>query len=199
MELKSLESQLLAEHHHDLQAAETVSKAIAEIRRGLELLSRLGHIYHLQPGVPYPLPDWPKILFHVTSAPNGRVVRSVFEAIELGYGWYPTLQEAMHKEGVKAQFRGRGGVGDRALPMLTDGGPAAPRPEGPPEPNDNRRIIDEWKKRVNGGSEAAEAANGEAARSTETDAPNTRAGGSGASGLHRGNGSDGAAPASGAP
>ena len=127
-----------------------LSKAIEEVRHGLGLLAKMGHIYHLHPGVSYALPEWPKILFHITSAPNGRVVNSIWEALELGYGWWPTLQEAQNKEGVRAQFMGRGGVGDRALPMLADGGPLGPRPEGPRIPNDNREIIDEWKRRAKG-------------------------------------------------
>jgi hypothetical protein len=148
MKIDQLKDRLHAEHHHNLQGVYTISAALAEIEHGLELLSKLGHVYHLERGAPYEIPEFPRILFHVTSAPNGRVVRSSWEAIELGFGWWPTLQEAQHKEGIRAQFRGRGGIGDRSLPMLVDGGPAGPRPDLGPEPKDNSKIIEEWKQYV---------------------------------------------------
>jgi hypothetical protein len=124
-----------------------ISAAIAEVEHGLGLLARLGHVYHLEPGPPYSLPEWPRLLFHVDAAPNGRVVNSFWEARELGPGWWPTLAEAQNKEGVRAQFAGRGGVGDRSLPMLVDGGPAGPRAgwDQPSPPKDNGKLIEEWR------------------------------------------------------
>jgi hypothetical protein len=139
-----------------------ISAAIAEVEHGLGLLARLGHVYHLDPGPSYSLPEWPRILFHVDAAPNGRVVNSFWEARELGPGWWPTLAEAQNKEGVRAQFAGRGGVGDRSLPMLVDGGPAGPRAGGdqPIQPKQNHDLIAEWRAKlgrpatINGSAEA---------------------------------------------
>jgi hypothetical protein len=148
MYLHELLPRLQAEHHHDPQACMTISAAVAEVEHGLSLLARLGHVYHLETGPAYHLPKWPRLLFHVTSAPNGRTVNSWWEADELGPGWWPTLWEAQQREGIRAQFRGRGGIGDRSLPMLADGGPAGPRPEGPRAPKDNSDLIDQWKKSV---------------------------------------------------
>lgn len=155
MNIADLLSRLQAQHHHDLQSCQTISAALAEVEHGLGMLARVGHVYHLEPGPSYPLPEWPRILFHVSSAPNGRVVNSPWEALELGDGWWPTLAEAQNKEGVRAQFMGRGGVGDRSLPMLADSGPPAPRGDYtlPSTPNDNHDIISEFKARVRSNSD----------------------------------------------
>ena len=150
MNLRDLLTRLQANHHHDTQSFVAVTSAVNEIEHGLVALAKLGHIFHLEYGPPYEIPEWPRILFHVHAAPNGRVVQSSWEALELGPGWWPTLQEAQYKEGIRAQFRGRGGVGDRSLPMLMDGGPAGPRYglDQPSAPKDNRDIIEEFKRNV---------------------------------------------------
>jgi hypothetical protein len=153
MFLNELLPRLQADHHHDLQAVTNVQNAIAEVERGLNTLARYGHVLHLEYGPAYHMPEWPMVLFHVTSAPNGRVVRSSWEALELGPGWWPTLQDAQYKEGIRMQFRGRGGVGDRSLPMLQDGDMRVKfDPDAPSPPKDNRSIIDEWKRTVRGTS-----------------------------------------------
>lgn len=148
MKLSELSTRLQASHHHDLQACATILAAVGAVENGLALLARLGHVYHLEPGPPYELPEWPRVLFHVENAPNGRVVNSWWEANDLGPGWWPTLAEAAHREGVRAQFAGRGGIGDRSLPMLVDGGPAGPRPDPGTSPKTNGGIIDEWKRSI---------------------------------------------------
>jgi hypothetical protein len=148
MYLQELLPRLQALHHHDPQACMTISVAISEIEHGLGLLARLNHVLHLETGPAYHLPKWPRLLFHVTSAPNGRTVNSWWEADELGPGWWPTLWEAQQREGIRAQFRGRGGIGDRALPMLADNGPAGPRPVGEIPPKDNAEVINQWKKSI---------------------------------------------------
>lgn len=161
MKLNELSTRLQAEHHHDQQACLTISAAVAEVEHGLGFLARLGHVYHLEPGPAYDLPEWPRLLFHITSAPNGRVVRSWWEARDLGPGWWPTFSEAQYKEGVRAQFAGRGGIGDRSLPMLVDGGPAGPRPNYPSEPKANQDIIEQWKKDISGVRDRGEGSWGE--------------------------------------
>lgn len=148
VKLNELTLRLQAEHFSSPQACLTISAAIAEVEHGLAMLSRIGHVFHLEPGVPYSLPKWPQVLFHVESAPNGRVVNSWWEANDLGPGWWPTLAEAQQREGIRAQFAGRGGVGDRSLPMLVDGGPAGPRPARPIGPKNNRDLIDEWRRAI---------------------------------------------------
>jgi len=171
MRLNELLTRLQALHHHDLQAVTTLTAAVAEVDHGLALLARLGHVYHLEAGPPYELDEWPRLLFHVTAAPNGRIVGSWWEARELGEGWWPTLQEAQNKEAIKAQFRGRGGVGDKSLPMLQDAD-IRPHydPDAPSPPKDNGKIIKEFKdaRTTNGGSSAH---NGSAADADRAAAP----------------------------
>jgi len=163
MFLHELLPRLQAQHHHDLQAVQNIINAVAEVERGLNVLAKYGHVLHLEHGAAYHIPEWPQVLFHVHAAPNGRVVNSSWEALELGEGWWPTYQEAQYKEGVRMQFRGRGGVGDRSLPMLQDGNTRVTfDPDAPSPPKDNRSIIDEWKRSVaasrpddNGGPQAS--------------------------------------------
>lgn len=156
MNLTDLTQRLHADHFSSPQACLTISTAVAEVEHGLALLARLGHVFHLEAGPPYHLPEWPRILFHVESAPNGRVVNSWWEANDLGPGWWPTLSEAQQREGIRAQFAGRGGIGDRSLPMLVDGGPAGPRPDWGPKPKDNGDLIEEWKRSIEGVRSAGE-------------------------------------------
>jgi len=150
MNLRDLLTRLQAEHHHDPQGFATVTLAINEIERHVNLLNRLGHVFHLEYGPAYDIPEWPKILFHVHAAPNGRIVNSQWEAIELGPGWWPTYDEAQYKEGVRSQFRGRGGIVDRTLPMLMDGPPMPRFDPTLPTSNTagNKEIIDEWKRTI---------------------------------------------------
>jgi hypothetical protein len=53
---------------------------------------------------------WPRLLFHAEKAPNGRLCLNEFEKMELGDGWFETLDDAQHWDGTQAQFEGRGGV-----------------------------------------------------------------------------------------
>jgi hypothetical protein len=136
---------------------EQVRLAMAAVDDGLGLLARLGHRYHLVLGPPPEVEEWPRVMFHVEAAPNGRLVASDFERHELGYGWFFTLGEAQHAEGYRAQFAGRGGVGDRSVPMLLDGS-RGPKPEEPLTPKDNSAIIEAWKKENGNGHSGTEGA-----------------------------------------
>lgn len=118
--------------------------AVAQVEAGLTALGRLGHRYYLEPGPPPDADQWPRVMFHVEAAPNGRVVASDFARHELGEGWFYTLAEAQHAEGMRAQFAGRGGVGDRSVPMLVDGS-RGPQPDPGPAPKDNSAVIAAWK------------------------------------------------------
>jgi hypothetical protein len=59
------------------------------------------------------------MMFHVNAAPNGRMVLSEYELYDLGEGWCNSLEEAQVRDGIMAQFAGRGGVSRRSLPVLT--------------------------------------------------------------------------------
>lgn len=150
-QLAKLERQHQADHHHDLQSQERVRLAFGALDDALTTLAHLGHQYHLETGVAPEVSEWPRVMFHVEAAPNGRVVKSEYEAQELGPGWWDTLQAAQHAEGVRAQFAGRGGIGDRSVPMLV-GGEVGVQPERPLEPKDNSARIAAWKKENGNGS-----------------------------------------------
>lgn len=150
LEIEQLRTKHQADHFGSLQQVEQIRLAMAAIDDGLNVLSRLGHRYHLEPGPPPLHNRWPKIMFHVEAAPNGRIVNSEYDAQELGVGWYYTLQEAQHAEGVRAQFAGRGGIGDRSVPMLP--GAVGVQPERPLAPKDNSAAIAAWKKENGNGS-----------------------------------------------
>jgi hypothetical protein len=95
--------------------------AIEEIERGLATLSTLGHHYHIEPG--YERPEaterWPRYVFHA----DGRY-REVFhpnDLLELGSGWFNTLEEARHRAGEVTQYTGRGGRASKGLPAVISG------------------------------------------------------------------------------
>jgi hypothetical protein len=108
----SLRTRLRAELHSQPQRSLDCDLALREIEEGLARLARHGYVFHLEPGpAPVVEPPWPRLMFHSTSAPNGRVVNSPWDLSELGPDWWPTLEEAQHADGLKAQFAGRGGLG----------------------------------------------------------------------------------------
>lgn len=116
----------MAEHFHKPQTLMRMDHAFKAIEQGLGELASMGHPFHLEAGTaPVEEFPWPRVYFHVDSAPNGRMVASPWELAELGAGWFPTLQEAQHDDGMKTQFAGRGGVGRRDLPTVVAGAPAA--------------------------------------------------------------------------
>lgn len=151
LQLERLRSRHQADHFASLQEVEMVRQALAAIDDGLNQLSRLGHRYHLAEGPPPEVDPWPKIMFHVEAAPNGRIVVSDYERHELGVDWYYTLQEAQHAEGYRAQMAGRGGVGDRSVPMVP--GQVGLQPERPLAPKDNSAVIEAWKRENGNGHE----------------------------------------------
>ncbi len=146
MDLNYIRVRHQADHYNSPQNCEAIRLAVDSVSGGLATLARLGHPYHLEPGVLHPPDEWPKTMFHAEAAPNGRLVRSEYEARELGAGWFFTLQDAQHWDGVRAQFAGRGGVGHENVPMLV--GVRGPQPEMQHK-NDNSALIELWKK-VNG-------------------------------------------------
>jgi len=139
--LSALRTRLAALHHHEPQIAMSVEHAIRELESGLGTLAKYGHPMHLDEGHEVQSLGWPRLLFHVDSAPNGRLVNSEWDARDLGPDWWPTLAEAQHADGVKTQFAGRGGVQGRSLPVVI------PQTELHSEDDAERvaRMIEEWK------------------------------------------------------
>jgi hypothetical protein len=93
-----------------MQSVQQIRSALSLVAEGLRMLEVMGEQYHLSPGPQPPMAEWPRIMFHALSAPNGRMVQSEWELADLGEGWWPTLEEAQLHEGENAQWRGRGGV-----------------------------------------------------------------------------------------
>lgn len=116
-DLVALQTRLLATHHSKPQTQELVRGALALVAEGLRRLEALGLQFHLDPGPGSVGDEWPRMMFHVDAAPNGRLVRSRWELADLGPGWFNTLEEAQHADGVATQFAGRGGIGRRDLPV----------------------------------------------------------------------------------
>lgn len=111
-------SQLLSSHQHDPQASRRIELAVEEIRLGLQTLTTLGHVWHLEKGPAESQPSWPQTLWHLSG--RNREVWHQSDIDELGPDWYPSLAQAKHAEGLAAQFTGRGGVTRRDLPMVVD-------------------------------------------------------------------------------
>ena len=114
---------IIADWPDDLQRNHRAKTALAELDRILSELAGLGHPLHVEEGyVPPPPPGWPKALFNVHA--GARVVRSQQELDDLGEGWFPTMEEARHDEGMRKQLQ-RGGIfNPRQMPTLLSQTPA---------------------------------------------------------------------------
>jgi hypothetical protein len=146
MNLTPLRTSLIVQHHHQPQVVRVIEHSIRELEEALGRLAAVGHLFHLAEGPQPPADEWPRVMFHVDSAPNGRVVNSEWDFRDLGgeaEGWHTTLAGAQHADGVKTQFAGRGGVGVRSLPVRVNGG-AAGR-DLAAEAEARQRTIEQWK------------------------------------------------------
>lgn len=108
---------LLAQHSGKPQEMVRMTRALDLVEEGLRDLTAAGHHYHLAEGDGPPVAEWPKILFHLHSAPNGRVIWTEREEQELGDGWFESLEAAQHSDGKHHSMRGRGGATRGGLPM----------------------------------------------------------------------------------
>lgn len=124
-DLQALYTKLQSEHYSRPQDLMRIEVAMRSVDEALAHLAALGHQMHLEPGAgtaPGGEASFPRLMFHVHAAPNGRLVRSRWELADLEAGakgtWFDTLASAQHAEGTRAQFAGRGGVGARNLPVV---------------------------------------------------------------------------------
>lgn len=119
MDWREFRRALAVEHFNQPQHLRRVDLAIAALAPALADLASMGHVFHLAPGpgsAPFP---WPRLYFHATDAPNGRIVHDARELGELGPGWAETLDEAQYEMGKATQDAGRGGIVRQALPTAT--------------------------------------------------------------------------------
>jgi len=121
MDWNTLKRRLQAEHPGDPRTLAYLEKAFELGKEALEIFAKHGHQFHLAPGPSPASSEWPKMMFHVEAAPNGRMVRDEFELYDLGDGWCNSLEEAQVRDGIMAQFTGRGGVNRRSLPSPVPG------------------------------------------------------------------------------
>lgn len=87
----------------------SLTHALREAEGALSVLARYGHVFHLEPGPGEPPALWPRLMFHVAYAPNGRLVRDEYEYDTMGEGWFDTMEEAQHAAGYDTQMTSRGG------------------------------------------------------------------------------------------
>lgn len=135
MNWKRLRDRLVNQYRDQPQITASIDLAIAETRSGLDGLARLGHRFHLVEGPPpADLPahsDFPRLVYHLLAAPSGYLVRCQQDLELLGEGWFDTLDEAKHADGMGEQFK-RGGIFPKSgLPALV--------PESEPTELDLRR------------------------------------------------------------
>lgn len=100
---------LLNQYHEQPQISARIRLAVDELQRGLDELARLGHQFHLADGAGTSGADFPRLVFHLAAAPRGHLVFCVEDITFLGEGWFDTLDEAKHADGMGHQFR-RGGI-----------------------------------------------------------------------------------------
>lgn len=106
------------EHHERPQEVATIDHGISLVKEGLALLAKTGHLFHLSEGPLSASSTWPRTYFHLKAAPRGHLVFCPEDLSYLGEGWFLTLDEAKHADGMGQQFR-RGGIfPKRALPAL---------------------------------------------------------------------------------
>lgn len=121
---QNLERSLHSQHPGDMQANATIKHAVHLAKDALVLLAQVGHQFHLAEGFGEPAPDWPRLLFHIDQDPNGRLVLCEADAIELGAGWFDSLESAQHWDGVQTQFALKSGRPKYNMPAKMSDGPS---------------------------------------------------------------------------
>lgn len=108
-----LRNSLVNQYHEKPQVVASIDLGLRQVREGLELLARLGHLFYLAPGSVSESNllalEFPRLVYHLDSAPRGYLVRCQSDLELLGEGWFDTLDEAKHADGMGEQFK-RGGV-----------------------------------------------------------------------------------------
>lgn len=119
MDLSLLRTKLIAEHYAQPRDIHRLKLAFIDIEAGLAVLSSMGHLQHLEAGPAPPESEWPKVMFHATQAPQGRMIYNPSEAETLGPNWSPDPERAAELHGTAIQNAGKAGIGNRSLPVAT--------------------------------------------------------------------------------
>lgn len=119
MNWRLLRNQLVNCYHERPQSVAVIDHALAQVQEGLRLLDQMGHQFHLASGPQPPARAWPRLVFHLDH-PKGFLCLCEEDFEFLGSGWFDTLDEAKHADGMGHQFK-RGGVfPKKGLPVLLE-------------------------------------------------------------------------------
>lgn len=95
-------------------------RALRELEEALGALSAMGHrLYVTEQPIP-DLAEWPRMVYHLEAAPQGRYCPDIWAFWDLGPDWFFTYGDAQHASGMRAQMAGRGGVFTSGLPAPTN-------------------------------------------------------------------------------
>lgn len=108
MNWQHLRNQLVNCYHEKPQNVALVDHALGQVQEGLRLLGQMGHQFHLASGPAPPAKVWPRLVYSL-ACPEGFYCLCQEDFEFLGEGWFDTLDEAKHADGVGHQYR-RGGV-----------------------------------------------------------------------------------------
>lgn len=119
MDWRRLRNDLVNQYHERPQAVAQIDHALALVQEGLRQLGQLGHQMHVaqgaQPAIPAP---WPRIMYNLHAAPKGFLVLCQQDRDLLGDGWFDTLDEAKHADGMGFQYRRGGIIPKRGVPAV---------------------------------------------------------------------------------
>lgn len=119
MNWQLLRNHLVNQHTMQPQQIMMIDHALNAVRQGLEQLAQMGHMMHLADGAAPPTAEWPRLVFSV-DRPNGFMCLCEQDFALLGPGWFNTLAEAQHADGMGEQFK-RGGIfPKKGLPLVVD-------------------------------------------------------------------------------
>lgn len=118
MNWRDFTTALHSAHFGRPQELAKIDRAIKQIKEGLEVLASLGHPFYPAKGTGEASSEWPRVMFSIQQAPNGRVIDGPWEYSQLGPGWYDTLEEAQMADGSAQSFTGRGGAQRSGLPVI---------------------------------------------------------------------------------
>lgn len=94
MDWNGIHRHFAALHHTSPSKQAKVKTLLDNVAENLLELEKMGHVLHLAEGKGEDWAEWPRLMYHLTLAPNGRQVTSEDEAKALGAGWFYTAEDA---------------------------------------------------------------------------------------------------------
>lgn len=124
MNWRRLRNYLTNLHQDRPQEVALIDRAVRMAEEALADLARIGHTFHLAEGLrpvnpeKHPDREYPRMMYHLVAAPRGHLVLCEEDREWLGEGWFDTLAEAQHADGMGYQFRRGGIIPKRGLPVI---------------------------------------------------------------------------------